>query len=678
MATGRRVVGVCTLLAAAVAGTRSAADDGVPPPWPHRPVARVGARVAAGPGLAPPAARPPTDVPAPADPAPPTDVPAPAPPVAGAGGAESDRGRPATARPVRPVRPTPTAPARPAPSPVRPAPVRTETARPADGVPLIGPTETGTAPVVVPRWDPAACPAATVRPVPVRPVPVGDGGRGARGSGTAAAPAAVPATRASPGNTAPSTRRPAYVPAVGCDLFRPDDTNEAAVCDTPPAGGAAAVGTRGARRTAGIPGAGVPGAGSVAAIPGYSANFVGFPVGRTPRGVDTSRLVRLDTPTSAPLLDFQNRQTDKQLLLLANLPNQPGYPSVVPAAQLRVSALAARTNTPGKFGYLGRFPPDFRGEHATDVRVLQANLAAHGYFAPWAAGYVETLFSDVFSFPTFDQGSFQVRQAYAVFGDPLRTPWYAVVGKKTVSFGDFSTLSPFTQAVPWHYFAALGEQAGVGYVDGGFHAVVSGINGGRGQRVVDSDEAGDVNNFAVNLSYARRVGVTSLGPVDVLVGGGYLDGTIYDSDTPEHTNRNQFGPKNGAWDVNGTVRVGRAIFAGEYVSTVDPWPVTGVEVSAYKLEGAYDLPVSLLTAAPAPLRLSVSFSEGVQGPSGSEFERNAQLVLGAGYRVRPNVLLSAEYVRSIGFAPLIGLTAPGVSERDARQDSLVLGASLVL
>ena len=61
-----------------------------------------------------------------------------------------------------------------------------------------------------------------------------------------------------------------------------------------------------------------------------------------------------------------------------------------------------------------------------------------------------------------------------------RTPFYAFIGKKTVSFGDFSTLSPFTQAVPWHYFAALGEQAGVGYVNDGFHAVVTGINGGAG------------------------------------------------------------------------------------------------------------------------------------------------------------------------------------------------------
>ena len=86
-----------------------------------------------------------------------------------------------------------------------------------------------------------------------------------------------------------------------------------------------------------------------------------------------------------------------------------------------------------------------------------------------------------------------------------------------------------------------------------------------------------------------------------------------------------------------------------------------------------------MAALGRPLRLSTSWSEGIQGDAGTEFERNAQLVLGAGLADRaPNALLSLEYVRSIGFAPLIGLTAPRVSDRDVRQNSLVLGVSLVL
>ena len=177
-------------------------------------------------------------------------------------------------------------------------------------MPLIGPTPTGTAPVVVPRWDsarrPVQIPAAPVTPPSVRPTPVPQ-------------PPVAPATVAKTPIAQAPPRRPTYVPALGCDLLTPVE----------PHGGPARDAAVDACQPAGTPHA-ARGAGQVAAIPGYSANFVGFPVGRTPPGVDTSRLVRLDTPTSAPLLDFQNRQTDKQLLLLANLPNQPGYPSLVP------------------------------------------------------------------------------------------------------------------------------------------------------------------------------------------------------------------------------------------------------------------------------------------------------------------------------------------------------------
>ena len=113
--------------------------------------------------------------------------------------------------------------------------------------------------------------------------------------------------------------------------------------------------------------------------------------------------------------------------------------------------------------------------------------------------------------------------------------------------------------------------------------------------------------------------------------------------------------------------------AAEYARTNMSWPATDYEVSAYKAEAAYDV-----SALGKPLRLSTSWSEGKQAPTGLEWDRNAQLVLGAGWQLNPNALLSLEYVRSVGFAPLIGLTAPGVSDRDVRQNSVVLGVSLVL
>ena len=375
--------------------------------------------------------------------------------------------------------------------------------------------------------------------------------------------------------------------------------------------------------------------------------------------------VRLDTDFFRAMLDFQNRQSDKELVVLENNAKWPCFPTVVVGGQARLSLLAAVTNTDDKFGYLGRFPPDFEGNSATDARILHANAGLAAHVNNWINVYGEILFSDVFTFPGPKQGSLQMRQAYAVLGDLTQSPWYAFLGKKNVSFGDMGTLSPFSQSVVWHYFGALHEGVGVGYAQDGFNMSLTGINGGRGIRAADSKARGQVNNFAVNATL--RGGDDMVG---WSFGGGYLLGTIYDVTEAEHLNPNAFGPYNSAWDVNAQVHLGQLILAGEFVSTVDDWPVTDHPVIAYRAEAAYD---SCLLNRPA--RYSVSWSEGIQGPSRSEFEFNQQLVVGVGMDLGPYALLSVEYVRSMGFAPLINITT--VSDRSATQDSMVMGMTVV-
>ncbi|MEZ6066175.1 MAG: LbtU family siderophore porin [Planctomycetaceae bacterium] len=375
----------------------------------------------------------------------------------------------------------------------------------------------------------------------------------------------------------------------------------------------------------------------------------------------------LDAATTAPMLDFQNRQGDKQLLLLDSHARSGGETKVILGAQFRVSGIAAQTNSANRFPYLGRFPTDFTGDTATDVRLLQANQSMIAHVGDWTTGYFETLFSDVFTFPSFNQGSFQVRQAYVVFGNQEVTPFYLFAGKKNVSFGDFSTLSPFTQAVPWHYFAPLAEGVGAGFANGGWNITAMALNGSRGIRVADSKERGHLNNFAANASYAWQ-------PADAIrvqVGAGYLYGTIYDGTTAEHINPQIFGPRNGAWDVNGHVQLGGWHFAGEYVETENVWPVVDHKVSAMKAEVAYDF-----ESLGAPLWLSASWSEGIQGASGDAWRSNAQLVVGARWTFNPHAMLSLEYVRSTGFAPLINITT--VSDPDVVQDSLVVGFVLTI
>lgn len=379
--------------------------------------------------------------------------------------------------------------------------------------------------------------------------------------------------------------------------------------------------------------------------------------------------LQLDTDLTGRLLDFQNRQTDKELIVLEGYQRAgPQIPLVIVGGQARLSFFAAATNRENKFPYLGRFPSDFSGRSATDARILQANTSLTAYVAPAVSFYGELLFSDVFTFGDFKQGSLQVRQAYALIGDLEVSPFYFYLGKKNVGYGDFSTLSPFTQSVTWHYFAALAEGIGVGYHSDRWDLTAAAINGGRGIRLSDSTERGKLNNVAANASWHR--GSSPAGHLQL--GAGFILGTIYDGFVAEHLDKNQFGEDyNSAWNVNGRLDLGRMTLAGEFVSTTSPWPVTGSLVSAFRAEAAY-----WVNRGPCPAYWSVSWSAGDQGPDDSEFEFNRQLVIGYSKQINRNWRVSAEYVRSTGFAPLINITT--VSDRDVAQDSVVLGMTIVL
>jgi len=379
----------------------------------------------------------------------------------------------------------------------------------------------------------------------------------------------------------------------------------------------------------------------------------------------SSGFLRLDTALMTDLLDFQNQQTEKQIWLIESGAAYDTTTLIV-GSQLRSSLLFAGTNRENKFPYLGRFPPDFTGSSASDARLLHANVALAGHFTPAFHAYLETLFSDVFTFPAFNQGSFQMRQAYVAIGNFDVSPFYVFVGKKTVSFGDMSTLSPFSQSTVWHYFSPLAEGAGIGYSANGLNITATAVNGGRGIRVVRSPAKGKLNNFAVNASWEQRF------PVGwYKIGAGYLHGTIYDLTVAEHLNFNAFGERNPAWNANVRAGIGAWEFGAEFTQTLHAWPVTNEQVTAYRTEMAVVLPYFSV-----PSRLSASWSEGIQGPSGSQFEFNRQLVVGLAMQLNQHALLTTEYVQSLGFAPLINITT--VSDRSVHQHSAVIGLVLVL
>jgi hypothetical protein len=135
-------------------------------------------------------------------------------------------------------------------------------------------------------------------------------------------------------------------------------------------------------------------------------------------------------------------------------------------------------------------------------------------------------------------------------------------------------------------------------------------------------------------------------------------------------------------------------FSSEIVQTFEDWPGTAgtltqpanffpaSKVTAYALEAKVD--VAEDTSVPSAI--SVSWSEGRRGASGSEWEFNRQLTVGFQAQVQSNIGVYFEFNHLQGFAPLQWLSGfypfgapPGTfvlpSKRDVRQNLGLIGIS---
>ena len=74
--------------------------------------------------------------------------------------------------------------------------------------------------------------------------------------------------------------------------------------------------------------------------------------------------IQLAPDYSREMLDFQNRQTNKEILLLEHALNSNGQTNMTLGAQFRASSLYGKTNQANKFPYLGRFRPTWRRARA--------------------------------------------------------------------------------------------------------------------------------------------------------------------------------------------------------------------------------------------------------------------------------------------------------------------------
>ena len=377
--------------------------------------------------------------------------------------------------------------------------------------------------------------------------------------------------------------------------------------------------------------------------------------------------LRMDAGYSDVLLDRQDNVTNKVARILhARASGQVPDGSLTFGGRLVATQIFERTNTAGNFPILSRLPPTHTQGKSDSYGVINEISLNATVALPWVTGLVQGEYTEV-AYP--GQDDIQLRKYMIIVGNLNRSPLYLAFGRKTLTFGDFSSYAPFTHTHSSHYFWAQSDDPvfEVGYVTDRTEIALTLIPEHRGNRVISSpNNDGDLSNFAVNAAHRF-----DLGPRHTLkAGAGYLRGTIYDSIIAHHPpgtgiNRSW----NGAFDANLTLSGPRFDVQAEFTRSIDDWPATGHHVQATTLQARWHRRI-----AGNPVTYSISASRGVQGADGTEWERMQQVILGVEYAPAPHVTLGAEYMYNSGFVPLI---MPRItSDRSVESHTVIAGLKL--
>lgn len=399
-------------------------------------------------------------------------------------------------------------------------------------------------------------------------------------------------------------------------------------------------------------------------------------------GFDTTRntflgFIHQDFDHGKLMLDWQRNVTEKPLKLLEYEQGVEFRPGVTVSGAFWGNHLSETTNTVrapfgGFFPILSRFPNERGNFSRSSERWVVSNAAFASTIQPtnWLRFYSQIEFSEV-EFP--GQEDWTWRKYLGIIGDLDRFPFYAYYGRNTGDFGWMDGYNPFTHTVNNHFYRVESEQPiiGLGYKSGGLHVIANLIHSGRQLRVADTAETEGYQNGSINVSY-------KFGECDkyLKVGVGYLHDTIYNSviahhpDTPtEIASRNSTLIHNPAFDIYAELRRGNFRLGFERTETFKDWPATRFDVAATTVQGSYDFCLGRF-----PSRLSAVWGLGRQGPSGEEYERLTQFVLGLETDITPFFSIAAEWVHNEGFVPLINITR--VSDADVVADALIIGGKV--
>jgi hypothetical protein len=419
-----------------------------------------------------------------------------------------------------------------------------------------------------------------------------------------------------------------------------------------------------------------------------------------------SGAVRTNVRHTTKMLDWQENTTGKTVSLLVNRANGTLAPNTLYiGAGIKGGLMWQSTNTAGQFPILSRFPffSDRTDKQAGVFAINNAALSFTSTFGDWTTIYLQPEYSET-EFRG-DQDELQLREAYVVFGNLQKSPFYAAFGRKTIDFGNFDGYNAFTQTEAQHYFWAHSDQPvlELGYYNNGLKLTASAFSGGRQLRTAFAGEENNIGNYAASIEQEFKLGTGGA----LSLGASYLHDTIYRNNFTAHNiarinagtpPANFIEYRNSA--ISGFVEYNSDIFDAmvEYTTTLKPWAAAIPQDIDGNVNPAYldangnitfdqNLEVLVAQARFKPMlpnghRLSIA-AVGSWGNIGDDFvgigiagqptswKKNQQHSLSLEYPVSPYLDFGAEYVYNKGFIPFVSPQL--ISSNDTQAHAINVG-----
>ena len=403
----------------------------------------------------------------------------------------------------------------------------------------------------------------------------------------------------------------------------------------------------------------------------------------------SDRLITFNPDFGYDFLDANtNINRKQQMILRARQDGRLSENAVNVQGSVTAIANLQSSNEPNQFGYLMRHPTgnNQRGTTVSEATIHSAQLGFTATMGDWIAASAEFLFDPEQSFgqgtnTALARNQVQARKAYVLLGNLDKSPFYASLGKQAIPFGLTDSVNPFTTSTVWHAFGGIANGGIVGYQGDNLNMSFMAVQGGAQFRSANVPVEGTsvpskLNNYAVDANYTINLDSAA----NVLFGASYQRGSAYCQSFPI-THFSPCEEENPAWDVYAQYQNESWTVKSEIAKTTDEWAGTfnpSLPQFAASKVTSFDLGVQYRNQLlNLPVAYSAEFSRFEAGASGSEWEKQDQLVLGLAMRLAPSVELFAEYIDVNGYAPLNFLSGghipgmPQIPVADASADSEV-------